>query len=443
MQVTETKSEGLKREYAITVSAADLDAKTTEKLTEVRKDFQMKGFRKGKAPLPLLKKMFGKSVLGEVVQETVESSVAAHLEESGNRPAQQPEIKIANENFDEGDDLNVEVAYDCLPEVPEVDYAAISLERKVVEVDDSAVEEAMGRLAENAVEYSAVEREAAEKDQVVIDFLGKIDGEAFDGGEAEDYPLVLGSNSFIPGFEDQLIGTKAGDEKNVEVAFPEDYGAANLAGKDAVFEVTVKEVKEPGAAEMDDEFAKRFGSDTLDELKEQIKERIGQEFSGASRNLIKRRLLDALDEMVTFELPEGLVSIEANSIAHQLWHEENPQVEGHDHPEIEPTEEHTTLAGRRVRLGLLLAEIGQREKVELSEGDIGQAIMQQAQQFPGQEREFFEYVRGNREALEQIRAPLFEDKVVDLIVEKANVTDVPVTKADLEAEIEALDKEDE
>ena len=174
MQVTETKSEGLKREYAITVSAADLDAKTTEKLTEVRKDFQMKGFRKGKAPLPLLKKMFGKSVLGEVVQETVESSVAAHLEESGNRPAQQPEIKIANENFDEGDDLNVEVAYDCLPEVPEVDYAAISLERKVVEVDDSAVEEAMGRLAENAVEYSAVEREAAEKDQVVIDFLGKI-----------------------------------------------------------------------------------------------------------------------------------------------------------------------------------------------------------------------------------------------------------------------------
>lgn len=444
MQVTETKSEGLKREYAITVSAADLDAKTNEKLTEVRKDFQMKGFRKGKAPLPLLKKMFGKSVLGEVVQETVESSVAAHLEETGNRPAQQPEIKIANENFDEGDDLNVEVAYECLPEVPEVDYAAISLERKVVEVDEAAVEEAMGRLAENAVEYATVEREAAEKDQVVIDFLGKIDGEAFDGGEAEDYPLVLGSNSFIPGFEDQLIGTKAGDEKNVEVAFPEDYGAANLAGKDAVFEVTVKEVKEPGAAEMDDEFAKRFGSETLDDLKEQIKERIGQEFSGASRNLIKRRLLDALDEMVTFELPEGLVSIEANSIAQQLWQEENAGNAEAERPEIiEPTDEHKTLAGRRVRLGLLLAEIGQREKVELSEGDIGQAIMQQAQQFPGQEREFFEYVRGNREALEQIRAPLFEDKVVDLIVEKANVTDVPVTKADLEAEIEALDKEDE
>ncbi|MEM7213891.1 MAG: trigger factor, partial [Pseudomonadota bacterium] len=198
------------------------------------------------------------------------------------------------------------------------------------------------------------------------------------------------------------------------------------------------------AAEMDDEFAKRFGSDTLDELKDQIKERIGQEFSGASRNLIKRRLLDALDEKVEFELPEGLVSIEATSIAQQLWQEENAGDEEAERPEtIEPTDEHNTLAGRRVRLGLLLAEIGQREKVELGEGEIGQAIMQQAQQFPGQEREFFEYVRGNREALEQIRAPLFEDKVVDLIVEKANVTDVSVTKADLEAEIEALDKEDD
>ena len=443
MQVTETKSEGLKREYSIVVSAADLDTKTTEKLTEVRKDFLMKGFRKGKAPLPLLKKMFGKSVLGEVVQETVEGSVAEHLQEQGHRPAQQPDIKIENENFDEGDDLNVNLSYECLPEVPEVDYSAIKLERKTVEVDEASVEEAMGRLAENAVDYSAVEREAADKDQIIIDFLGKIDDEAFEGGEAEDYPLVLGSNSFIPGFEDQLVGTKAGDEKNVEVSFPDDYGAPNLAGKAAVFEVTVKEVKEPTAAEMDDEFAKRFNVDTLDELKDQIKERIGQEFAGASRNLAKRRLLDALDGLVSFELPEGLVGVEANSIAHQLWHEENPDVEAQDKPEIEATDEHKQLASRRVRLGLLLAEIGQKEKVELSEGDIGQAIMQQAQQFPGQEREFFEYVRNNREALEQIRAPLFEDKVVDLIIEKADVTDVPVSKADLEAEIEALDKEDE
>ncbi|MEM9063577.1 MAG: trigger factor [Pseudomonadota bacterium] len=443
MQVTETKSEGLKRAYAITVSASDLDAKTNEKLNEVRKDFQMKGFRKGKAPLPLLKKMFGKSVLGEVVQETVESSVSTHLQEQGHRPAQQPDIKIQNENFEEGDDLSVEISYECLPDVPEVDFGAIKLERKTVEVEEDAVEEALGRLADSATEYATAERAAEDKDQLVIDFLGRIDDVPFEGGEAEDYPLVLGSNSFIPGFEDQLIGASAGDKKDVEVSFPEDYAAENLAGQAAVFEVTVKEVKAPTAAEVNDDFAKKYGADDVEGLKTNIRERIGQEFAGASRNLLKRRLLDALDDLVTFELPQGLVDVEAKSIAHQLWHEENPNPEGDDQPEIEATEEHTTLAGRRVRLGLLLAEIGQKEKVELSETEIGQAIMAQAQQYPGQEREFFEFVRNNREALEQIRAPLFEDKVVDLIISKSDITDVPVSKTDLEAEIEALDKEDE
>ncbi|MEM7399730.1 MAG: trigger factor [Pseudomonadota bacterium] len=443
MQVTETKSEGLKREYALVVSAADLDAKTNEKLNEVRKDFQMKGFRKGKAPLPLLKKMFGKSVLGEVVQETVEASVGEHLQEQGHRPARQPDIKIANENFEEGDDLNVELSYECLPEVPPLEYETIALERKTVDVDDEAVEEALGRLAEDAKDYDAVERAAETDDQVVIDFLGKVDDEAFEGGEAEDYPLVLGSNSFIPGFEDQLVGVSAGDEKDVEVSFPEEYGAPNLAGKDAVFAVKVKEVRAPKASEIDDELAKRFGSDDLDALRTQIRERIGNEYGAASRNLVKRRLLDVLDELVSFDLPESLVSVEATSIAHQLRREENPDGDSDDQTEVEATEEHTKLAERRVRLGLLLAEIGQREEVEISESDLGQAIMAQAQQYPGQERQFFEFVRNNREALEQIRAPLFEDKVVDLILERANVTDIAVSKAELEAEIEELDKEDE
>ena len=443
MQVTETKSEGLKREYSLIVTAADLEAKTTEKLESLRPDFQLPGFRKGKVPLAMMKKRFGKSVLGEVVQEAVEGSVSAHLEEQGHRPAQQPEIKIANEAFDEGDDLNVDIAYECLPDVPEVDFSAIKLERKTVAVDEAAVADALDRLAKSAVNYEAREDGAAAEndDQVVIDFLGKIDGEAFEGGEAEDYPLVLGSGSFIPGFEEQLVGAKAGDEKAVEVNFPEDYGAPNLAGKAAVFDVTVKEVRAPQAAEIDDTLAERFGAENLDQLKEQLEAQIGQEFGGASRNLIKRRLLDALDDMVSFDLPEILVKAEANAIAHQLWHEENPDVQGHDHPEIEPTDEHNKLAERRVRLGLLLAEIGQREKVELSEGDIGQAIMAQARNFPGQEREFFEYVRQNREALEQIRAPLFEDKVVDAILEKADVTDIPVSKEDLEKEMEALDDE--
>lgn len=443
MQVTETKSEGLKREYALVVTAADLEAKTTEKLESLRPDFQLPGFRKGKVPLAMMKKRFGKSVLGEVVQETVEGSVASHLEETGHRPARQPQIEIKNEAFDEGDDLNVEIAYECLPDVPEIDFSAIKLERKTVAVDEAALNDALDRLAKSAVDYEARAKtaKAKEEDQVVIDFLGKIDGEPFEGGEAEDYPLVLGSNSFIPGFEDQLIGCKTGEEKNVEVNFPDDYGAENLAGKAAVFEVTVKEVRAPKPAEIDDSLAERFGAENLEQLKEQLETQIGQEFGGAARSLVKRRLLDVLDGMVSFDLPESLVTAEANSIAHQLWHEENPDVQGHDHPEIEPTEEHTKLAERRVRLGLLLAEIGGREKVEVSDGDIGQAIMAQARQYPGQEREFFEFVRSNRDALEQIRAPLFEDKVIDAILEKADVTDVPVSKEDLEKEIEELDDE--
>ncbi len=443
MQVTETKAEGLKREYKLVVAAETLDAKTTEKLEVLRQDIHLKGFRKGKAPLKLMKQRFGKSVLGEVVQETVENTVADHLKEQGHRPARQPDIKIENEKFEEGDDLKVEIAYECLPEVPDIDFSAIKLERRVVTVDDAAIDEALDRLAKGSVNYEAAEEGAAAEDgdQVVIDFTGRIDGEVFDGGEAQDYPLVLGSESFIPGFEGQLVGARAGEEKDVQVSFPEQYGAPNLAGKDAVFTVVVKEVRKPKAAEVDDSLAERYGAENLEQLKEQLRERIGNEYAGAGRTLLKRRLLDRLDEMVAFDLPESLVQIEAKSIAHQLWHEENPDHHGHDHPEIEPTDEHVRLAERRVRLGLLLAEIGSREKVEIGEAELGQAIMAQARRYPGQEREFFEFVRQNREALEQIRAPLYEDKVVDLILGKADVTETPVGKDELQAELDKLDED--
>ena len=443
MQVTETKSEGLRREYSVVVTAAALEAKTTEKLETVREGFQMKGFRKGKAPLPLLKKMFGKSVLGEVVQETVEAAVSEHLQASGHRPAQQPNIKIVNEDFNEGDDLKVEFDYECLPDVPEVDFSKIKLDRKVVTVDDSSVKEALERLAEGSTEFEPRGKTAKAKDgdQVVIDFVGKVDGEAFEGGTAEDYPLVLGSVSFIPGFEDQLVGAKTGEEREVKVTFPEEYGAAHLAGKDAVFDVTVKEVRAPKAAKIDDGLAERYGAENLDALKEQIRERIGAEFNDASRSLLKRRLLDTLDEMVTFDLPPSLVEAEAKSIAHQLWHEENPDVQGHDHPEIDPTDEHKKLAERRVKLGLLLAEIGAKSGVEITDQEMGQAVMAQARQYPGREKEFFEFVKQNRQMLEQIRAPLFEDKVVDLILAKAQVRELAVKKADFEKELEALDAE--
>ena len=443
MQVTETKAEGLRREYSVVVSAAALEAKTTEKLETVRKGFQMKGFRKGKAPLPLLKKMFGKSVLGEVVQETVEATVAEHLKESGHRPAQQPDIKIVNEDFNEGDDLKVEFVYECLPEVPELDFSTIKLERKVVSVEEGSIDEALAKLAETSTDYKARAKtaKAKEGDQIVVDFTGTIDGEPFDGGTAEDYPLVLGSNSFIPGFEEQLTGAVTGEEREVKVVFPDNYGAPQLAGKDAVFACTVKEVRAPEPAAIDDELAVRYGAEDLDQLKSQIRERIGAEFADAGRALIKRRLLDALDGMVDFELPPSLVAVESKSIAHQLWHEENPDHEGHDHPEVEPTGEHNSLAERRVRLGLLLADIGARAEIEITEQEMGQAIMAQAKRHPGQEREFFDHVKQNRQALEQLRAPIFEDKVVDLILAKAEVTELAVSKADFEKELEALDAE--
>jgi len=443
MQVTETLNEGLKRGYAITVTAAELDAKVNAKLEEARPDIEMKGFRKGKVPMSLLKKQFGPRVLGEAMQESIDGAMGEHFEQSGDRPAGQPQVKMTNEDWKEGDDVNVEMTYEALPEIPDVDLKSIELERMVVKADDAAVTEALENLAETAQDFKDRRKgsKAKDGDQVVIDFVGKIDGEAFDGGSAEDYPLVLGSNSFIPGFEEQLVGAKAEEEKDVTVSFPEDYQAENLAGKEAVFTCTVKAVKEPTAAEINDDLATRYGAENLDGLKAQIVERLEQEYTGAARAITKRALLDKLDTMVSFDLPPSLVEAEASQIAHQLWHEENPEVHDHNHGEIEATEEHTKLAERRVRLGLLLAELGQRAEVEVTDAEMTQAIMQQARQYPGQERQFFEFVQQNQQMQQQLRAPIFEDKVVDYVFELATVADKEASKDDLQKAVEALEEE--
>jgi trigger factor len=275
-----------------------------------------------------------------------------------------------------------------------------------------------------------------------MDFVGKVDGEAFEGGSAEDYPLVLGSNSFIPGFEDGLLKVKAGDEKDVEVTFPEDYQAAHLAGKTAVFTCTIKEVKGPKKPKIDDDLAKKFGAEDLDALKGQITDRLEAEYAGASRAVAKRGLLDALDKKVKFDLPQALVDAEANSIAHQLWHEENPDVHDHNHDKIEPTKEHIKLAERRVKLGLLLADIGQKAEVKVTDQEMTQAIMNQARQYPGQERQFFEFVQQNAQFRQQLQAPLFEDKVVDYIFEQAAIKDKEVSKDDLQKAVEKLEEEE-
>ena len=443
MQVTETLNEGLKRGYNIVVTADELAAKVDEKLVEARPEIEMKGFRKGKVPMALLKKQYGQRLMGEAMQESIDGAMSKHFEDSGDRPAMQPAVKMTNDDWKEGDDIHVEMSYEALPTIPEVDLKKIKLDKMIAKADEASVDEALANLAETAQDFADRKKGTKSKDgdQVTIDFLGKVDGEAFEGGAAEDYPLVLGSNSFIPGFEAQLVGVKVGEEVEVNVTFPAEYGAENLAGKDAVFECKIKAVKAPKAAEINDELATKFGAEDLAALKGQISERLEAEYAGAARAVQKRHLLDALDKMVKFELPPSLVEAEAGQIAHQLWHDENPDVQGHDHPEIEPTDEHNTLAERRVRLGLLLAELGQKAEIQVTDAEMTQAMMNQARQYPGQEREFFEFVQKNPQMQQQVRAPLFEDKVVDYVFELATVTDKEVSKDQLQKAVEAMDDE--
>ena len=443
MQVTETLKDGLKRGYTITVTAAELDAKVQEKLIEAQPEVEMKGFRKGKVPMAMMRKQFGQRLIGDAIQDSIDGAMREHFEASGDRPALQPDVKMQNgESWKEGDDVVVDMSYEALPELPDVDLGLLKLERLVVKADEASVEEALTNLAASAENFEDRKKgsKAKDGDQVVIDFLGKVDGEAFDGGAAEDYPLVLGSGSFIPGFEEQLVGAKAGDEVEVKVSFPSEYGAANLAGKDAVFACTIKSVKEPKPAEVNDELAKKYGAEDLAALKTQIGERLEEEYKDATRAVMKRALLDQLDALVSFELPPSLVEAEAKQIAHQLWHEENPEHQGHDHAEVEVTDEHTTLATRRVRLGLLLAEMGRKNEIEVTDSEMTQAILTQARQYPGQERAFFDFVQQNQEIQQQIRAPLFEDKVVDHIVSHAKVDEKEATKDDLQKAVEALDE---
>lgn len=443
MQVTETLKDGLKRGYTITVTAAELEAKVNEKLAEAQPQIEMKGFRKGKVPMPLLKKQFGERLMGEAMQETIDGAMSSHFEETGDRPAMQPEVKMANEDWKPGEDVIVEMSYEALPEIPETDLKAIKLEKLVVEPAEAEITEALEKLAGTAQTYADRRKgsKAKDGDQVIIDFVGKLGDEPFEGGSAEDYPLVLGSESFIPGFEAQLVGAKAEDDITVTVTFPENYGAENLKGQEATFDVKVKAVKAPKPAEIDDELAKQFGAEDLDGLKTQVAERLKTEFGGAARAVMKRALLDELDTAVSFEVPPSLLDAEAGQIAHQLYHEEHPDDHGHDHGEIEPSEEHLKLAERRVRLGLLLAEIGRKAEVTVSDNEMTQAVMAQARQFPGQERQFFEYVRQNQALQQQIRAPLFEDKVVDYVFELAEVTEKPVSKDELQAAVEKLEEE--
>ena len=442
MNIKEVSAEGLSRELQITVPAADLVAKLDVRIDEIKGTVQLKGFRPGKVPAAHIRKTYGDQLMGEVIQETVSETSQKMLTEREERPAMQPEIKLVGEvdPVIQGEgDLVYDIVFDIIPPIDLIDFSTVKLTRPVVEVDDEKVDEALERLASSRKDFEPRGKtaKAREGDRVKIDFVGRIDGEAFEGGTAEGFELELGSGQFIPGFEDQLVGTKAGDTKDVEVSFPEEYGNAELAGKPSVFEVTVHEVSAPKEAEINEEFATSLGMESLEKLRDAIRDQIGNDYGQMSRGHLKKDLLDQLSDGHSFELPPSMVTLEFDQIWQQFQNEleqQGQKMEDLDESEDDLRAEYKGIAERRVRTGLVLAEVGSKNEIEVTQEELNQGLIQRVQQFPGQEQQVFEYFQKNPEAMAQIRAPLFEEKVVDFICEMADVTDTPVSVEALMAE---------
>jgi trigger factor len=439
MQITETVSEGLRREYKVVVGAADLEERLAGKLEEIKPRLSLKGFRPGKAPVSFLKKTYGKSMMGEIVEAAVNEGSQKAVTDNALKVAYPPRVEPVGDvqQVIEGKaDLEFRVLVDLMPDFELADVSNIEVERLVADITDDDLENAVKRLAEQSRSYSPrPEGEAAEKgDTVAMDFVGAVDGEEFPGGKAEDFNLVLGSEQLIPGFEDQLVGAKAGEAREVKVTFPADYPEAKLAGKEAVFAVSVKEVKSPDPLVIDDEFAKKLGQDSLGSLKERLREQMKREYAGASRLHLKRRILDALDEMHSFALPPTMVEGEFEGIWRQVEAElkrENKTFADEGKTEEDFRKEYHDIAERRVRLGLVLARLGEQNGLTIANDEIQRAVAARARQFPGQEQQVFDYYARNQQALAEIRAPLFEDKVVDFIAELATVTDRKVDRETL------------
>lgn len=441
MQVTETLAEGLKRELSITVPAADLVGRLEKRLAELKDTVRINGFRPGKVPTAHLKRLVGAQEMAKIVDAVISEAIRDVVDGRKERPALNPDVALAEgcdaEKVVSGEaDLVFTAAYELLPEFEILDWSGIEIERPIVTVTDAEVMERIEKLAEGARPFTerAKTAKAKKDDKVKIDFVGTIDGVAFDGGSAEDVDLVLGSGQFIPGFEDQLIGAKTGDDVTVKVAFPADYGAAHLAGKDAEFACKVKSVSSPGELTIDDEWAKGLGLESLDKLKEVIKEQIGAQYAGATRARVKRLLLDKLDEQYKFELPAKLVDGEFENIwaqAQQELAQQGKTFADENTTEDDAKADYRKIAERRVRLGLVLSEVGEKREVKVTDEEVSRALIERARQFPGQEKQVFDYYRSNAMALASLRAPIFEEKVVDLIVSEAKVTDKEVTAEEL------------
>ncbi|WFU28752.1 trigger factor [Bradyrhizobium sp. CB1717] len=448
MQVTETLSEGLKHEFKISVPASDLDAKAGAKLVDLKDKVRINGFRPGKVPVTHLKKVYGRSVMAETIDQTIRDTNTQLFSERGFRLATEPKITMPTEQAEVEEllsgktDLTYTVAIEVVPSIALADFKTFQVEKPVAEVTDSDVDEAIKRIADSNRGYAAKGEgeKAASGDRVTINFKGTINGEAFEGGAGEGIQVVIGSNTFIPGFEEQLIGIGANETRTLKVSFPKNYMSEKLAGQPAEFETTATTIEAPQDIAIDDEFAKTLGLESLDKLKEAARERLVAEFATATRQRVKRALLDRLDEAHRFEAPPSLVDEEFNL----MWNSVKAEMDSagktfadEDTTEDKAKEEYRKIADRRVRLGLVLSEIGEKNKITVTDDEVGRAVIERARQMPGREKEVWDYYRSNAQALAQLRAPIYEDKVVDFILELANVTEKKVSREDLYKDDEA------
>jgi trigger factor len=442
MQVTETLSEGLKHEFKISVPAADLDAKAGARLVDMKDKVRLNGFRPGKVPVSHLKKVYGRSVMAETIDDTIRDTNSQIFTERGFRLATEPKITMPTEKaeveqlLNGQSDLTYTVSIEVVPAIQLADFKSFAVEKPVADVADADIDEAIQRIADQNRNYAAkAEGAKAEAgDRVTVNFKGTIDGVPFEGGTGENIQVAIGSNTFIPGFEDQLIGIAAGETRTVKASFPKNYASATLAGKAAEFETNAVSVEAPQTTAIDDEFAKSLGLESLDKLKDAARARLASEFAGATRQRVKRALLDRLDESHKFEAPPSLIDEEFNL----MWGSIKAEMDssGKTFADENTTEdaakqEYRAIADRRVRLGLVLSEIGERNKISVTEDEVGRAVIERARSMPGREKEVWDYYRSNAQALAQLRAPIYEDKVVDFILELASVTEKKVSKEEL------------
>ncbi|MES2291083.1 MAG: trigger factor [Pseudomonadota bacterium] len=441
MNIAETLNEGLKRAFTLTIPAKDIEAMVDAEVKKVAPQVRMPGFRPGKVPANLIRKMHGEAIQADALNTAIQNGVSKLVSDKGFRPAMQPSVELG-EDYAHGKDAEVKVALEILPDVPAPKIDGIKLERLTVEADDATIDAEVGKLVsqQKAFEDADAKHKAATGDLVVMDYLGKVDGEPLDGGKGEDMSIEIGSGRLIPGFEDQLVGVKAGDEKTIKVTFPEEYQAAYLAGKPATFDLVIKKVQTAKASAADDDFAKSLGLESLEKLRELFKGQIEQELNGLTRTHMKRTLLDQLASSHDFPVPPSMVDAEFDQIWRQLEHEA-----GHEpdpaaaRKEMEAErDDYRRIAERRVRLGLLLSEIGQGNGIEISQAEMNRLVQQAAMQYDPKDRErFVQYLQNEPMAAAQLRAPLYEDKVVDFLFSKADITDRATTRADLESQIEA------